>query len=192
MRTLKLQMQVSLDGFVAGTNGEMDWMVWDWDEELKQYVKNITAPVDCIVLGRVLATGFIPTWEAQATNPETAEDFARKMNESPKVVFSKTLVESDWKRTTLAKGDIVEEINHLKAQAGGDIIAYGGSSFVSALIQHGLIDEYHLFINPIALGSGMPIFASLKSRLSLSLVRSESFSCGIVVLQYNAHSHKPQ
>ncbi|MBD1207674.1 MAG: dihydrofolate reductase family protein [Ignavibacteria bacterium] len=192
MRTLKLQMQVSLDGFVAGANGEMDWMVWDWDDELKQYVKNITAPVDCIVLGRVLATGFIPTWEEQATNPETAEDFARTMNETPKVVFSKTLLESDWKRTALAKGDIVEEISRLKAQAGGDIIAYGGSSFVSALIQHGLIDEYHLFINPVALGSGIPIFTSLKSRLNLNLVRTESFSCGIVVLQYNASSLKPQ
>ena len=93
MRKLKLQMQVSVDGYVAGPNGEMDWMVWDWDDELKNYVKEITAPVDCILLGRVLAEGFIPHWAAAATSadPKENNDFAQIMHNTHKVVFSKTL-----------------------------------------------------------------------------------------------------
>ena len=190
MRTLKLQMQVSLDGFVAGANGEMDWMVWDWDDELKEYVTNITTPVDCILLGRVLAEGFIPTWAGLAATSKTPdEDGSQKMNDTPKVVFSKTLTEADienadWQRTTLAQGDIAEEIKRLKEQSGGDIIAYGGGTFVSNLIKHNLIDDYYLFVNPAALGGGMSIFAALENKLPLNLVRAQSFPCGIVALHY--------
>jgi dihydrofolate reductase len=105
MRKLKLQVQVSVDGFVAGTNGEMDWMVLDWDDVLKNYVTEITEPVDCIILGRLLAQGFIPTWASMAKDPET-EAFARKMNDTAKIVFSKKLDASDpmvkgWENTTL-------------------------------------------------------------------------------------------
>ncbi len=185
MRTLKLQMQVSLDGFVAGANGEMDWMVWDWDDELKQYVTAITTPVDCILLGRVLAEGFIPTWAGLAATSKTPdEDGSRKMNDTPKVVFSRTLEKSQWSNTVLAQGDIAEEINRLKGQPGGDIIAYGGGTFVSNLIKHNLIDEYHLFVNPAALGRGMSIFGAVEHKFPLKLVRSQAFSCGIIVLCY--------
>ncbi len=90
MRKVKLQMQVSLDGFVAGPNGEMDWMTWNWDDELKEYVMKLTEPIDCIILGRVLAQGFIPHWTAAAQNPES-DSFTHKMVDTPKVVFSKTL-----------------------------------------------------------------------------------------------------
>ena len=82
---------MSLDGYIAGINGEMDWMEWNWDDELKNYVKEITEPVDCIVLGRKLAQGFIPYW---ASNPE--QEGADKMNNTPKVVFTKTLDKSEW------------------------------------------------------------------------------------------------
>ena len=160
MRKLKLQVQISIDGYIAGPNGEMDWMVWDWDEELKNYVKEITEPVDCIVLGRKLAQGFIPYW---ASNPE--QEGADKLNSTQKVVFTKTL-ENRTRRfrvdnTILAKGDLVDEITNLKNQDGKDIIVYGGATFVSALIKEGLIDEYHLFINPTAIGNGMAIFKEL-------------------------------
>ena len=184
MRKLKMQMQLSLDGFVAGPNGEMDWMVWNWDEALLNYVKVLTEPVDCIVLGRVLAQGFIPHWDALAANRETAQDFERKMSDTPKVVFTKTLESNEWSNTTLAKGNLIEEITALKNQSGQDIIAYGGANFVSDLIKHNLIDEYHLFINPTLLGHGMTIFKSLEDKLNLQLIESKGFECGIVVLCY--------
>lgn len=170
---------MSIDGYMAGPNGEMDWMVWDWDDELKNYVKEITAPVDCIVLGRKLAQGFIPHW---ASIPEA--EGADQMNNTKKVVFTKTLDKSAWNNTDIAKGDLIDEINTLKNQSGKDIIVYGGAAFVSALIKAGLIDELHLFINPTAIGNGMTIFKELDHHQNLTLVKSTSYRCGIVVLHY--------
>ena len=179
MRKLKLQVQISVDGYIAGPNGEMDWMEWDWDNELKKYVTDLTEPVDCIILGRKLAQEFIPYW---ASNPE--QEGADKINSSKKVVFTKTLDKSEWENTVLAKGDLVDEITKLKKQGGKDIIAYGGAAFVSALIKHGLIDEFHLLINPTVIGDGMTIFKEPDSKQNLTLVQSKSFDCGIVVLHY--------
>ena len=190
MRKLKLQVQMTIDGFICGPIGEMDWMVWDWDDKLKQYVADITEPVDCIVLGRKLAEGFIPHWANVASNPDDSENAAGlKFTDTKKVVFTKTLEKSDkvvlgWNNTILAKGNLIDEINHLKKQNGKDIIAYGGAKFVSALIKHQLIDEFHLFINPAVLGSGMTIFGELENMQKLTLVESTKFDCGIVVLKY--------
>ena len=184
MRKLKLQVVMTLDGYIAGPNGEMDWMVWDWDDKLNEYVKEITEPVDCIVLGRKLAEGFIPYWTAALTNPEGAEEGAKKMVETPKIVFSKTLTKSEWDNTVLSNGDLVDEINSLKKQDGKDIIVYGGAIFISALIKHGLIDEFHLLINPTAIGNGMTIFKELDFRQSFNLIKAIPFECGIVVLYY--------
>lgn len=185
MRKLKLQVQMTVDGFIAGANGKMDWLVFNWDKEINQYVTDLTEPIDCIVLGRNLAQGFIPHWAGVAANPK-APDFAagQKFTNTHKVVFTKTLESSEWENTVLAKGDLVEEIMRLKEQDGGDIIAYGGGTFVSGLIKANLIDEYHLFINPTAIGSGMSIFNGLESRLAMKLKKSTSFPCGIVVLCY--------
>ena len=91
------------------------------------------------------------------------------------MVFTRTLDRSDWANTVLARGDLVDEITRLKDQAGGDIIAYGGASFVSALIPHDLIDEYHLFVNPVALGTGMPIFKALEVRAAWCSKRQQPF-----------------
>jgi dihydrofolate reductase len=185
MRKLKLQVQMTIDGFIAGENGEMDWMVFDWDDGLNHYVTELTEPVDCIVLGRKLAQGFIPHWAGVAAKPE-APDYAagQKFTETQKVVFTKTLEKSDWENTILAKGDLADEIMRLKMQPGGDIIAYGGGTFVSNLIRANLIDEYHLFINPTAIGNGMSIFDGLESKLKMTLKRSTGFPCGVVVLFY--------
>ena len=179
MRILKLQVQVTVDGFIAGPNGEMEWTAIDWDNELKKYVGEITEPVDCIILGRKLAQGFIPHWASHAE-----EEGADKFNGTKKVIFTKTLEKSEWDNTVLAKGDLVDEITKLKKQDGKDIIAYGGATFVSALIKHGLIDEFYLFINPAAIGKGMSIFKELDGKQNLKLVKSTSFDCGIVVLKY--------
>jgi len=184
MRKLKLQVQMTVDGFIARKNGEMDWMINNWDDGLNTYVKELTEPVDCIILGRKLAEGFIPYW---ASNPE-GEDVSgiEKINNTPKIVFTKTLEKSVWENTVLAKGDLVEEITKLKKQEGKDIIVYGGSTFVSALIKENLIDEYYLFLNPTAIGKGMTIFNDIYDSLQLTFVKSSSFECGIVVLQYKS------
>lgn len=157
-------------------------MTFNWDTELNKYVTKITEPVDCIILGRKLAQGFIPHW---ASNPE-GEDARgiEKMNNTAKVVFTKTLDRSERDNTVIAKGDLVDEITKLKKQNGKDIIAYGGATFVSALVKQGLIDEFHLFINPAAIGKGMSIFKELDGKQNLTIVISRSFDCGIVVLNY--------
>jgi len=185
MRKLKLQVQISIDGFIAGPQGEMDWMTFDWDDELKQYVTDLTEPVDCIILGRRLAEGFIPHWAAVAADPENPESTAgKKFTDTFKVVFTRTLDGSEWENTVLAKGDLVDEITELKEQDGKDIIAYGGATFVSSLIKHGLIDELHLFVNPVALGKGMAIFQELDGKQKFVLETSRAFSCGIALIKY--------
>jgi len=185
MRKLKLQVQMTVDGYIAGPNGEMDWMVFNWDDQLKEYVKEITEPIDCIVLGRKLAEGFIPYWANVAATPENPEFTAgRKFTDTPKVVFTKTLDQSQWANTALAKGDLVDEITRLKKQDGNDIIAYGGATFVSALIRNGLIDEYHLLINPSVIGKGLAIFKEVDGIQNLNLVKAKPFDCGIVLLHY--------
>lgn len=185
MRKLKLQVQMTVDGYIAGPNGEMDWMIFDWDDELKNYVIIITEPVDCIVLGRKLAEGFIPYWKTVAENPDDPQVSAgKKFTDTHKVVFTRTLDKSVWDNTVLAKGDLAGEITQLKKQDGKDIIAYGGATFVSALIKQGLIDEFHLFINPAAIGNGMTILKEPDSKQNFTLIKSTSFECGIVVLHY--------
>ena len=183
MRKLKLQVQMTIDGFIAGTNGEMDWMKLPFSQDIMDYVNVITEPVDTIILGRKLAEGFIPHWTA-AFNKPTPDDGSKKMVETPKVVFTKTLEKSIWDNTVLAKGELADEINKLKKQEGKDMIAYGGAKFVSSLIKEKLIDELHLFINPTILGSGMPIFQTVIEKQNFELTHSQHFECGIVVLVY--------
>ena len=174
MKKLKLQVQMSVDGFVGRTNGELDWMQWDWDDKLKNYGTELTDSVDTILLGRKMTDGFVSYWSS--VKPDSDEyEFAKKMLEKPKVVFTKTLDKTIWENTKLAKGNLAEEVNQLKAQKGKDIIVYGGAGFVSSLIKENLIDEYHLFINPTAIGKGMTIFGDVNSKLNLELVRSKQF-----------------
>lgn len=176
---------MTVDGYIGGLHGEMDWMTFDWNDDLKNYVTELTEPVDCIVLGRKLSQGFIPHWATVAANPDDPQFTAgKKFTDTHKVVFTKTLDQSAWDNTVLAKGDLVDEITTLKGQDGKDIIAYGGATFVSALIKHGLIDEFHLFINPTAIGNGMPIFNQLDGKQQLTLAKATSFDGGIVVLHY--------
>ncbi|WP_375444709.1 dihydrofolate reductase family protein [uncultured Fibrella sp.] len=179
MRTLKLQVQATVDGFMAGPNGEMDWLTFPWTDDVGRYVAYLTEPVDTILLGRNLAQGFIPHWAANPDSPG-----ADKINSTPKVVFTKTLDTSPWDNTRLATGELTADINALKNEPGGDMIVYGGGTFVASLIKAGLIDELHLFINPAAIGDGMPIFGGLITRQLLTLAHAKAFDCGIVVLTY--------
>jgi dihydrofolate reductase len=185
MRKLKLQVQMSVDGFIGGPNGEMDWLTFPWSKDIEDYVTELTSSVDTIVLGRKLAEGFIPHWAAVAADPNNPEVEAGKaFTNKYKVVFSKTMTSSPWANTDIANGDILEEINKLKNKEGKDIIAYGGASFVSSLIRHNLIDEYHLFINTAAIGSGLPIFKEMENYRKLKLVNAKGFDCGITLLNY--------
>ena len=183
MRKLILQVQMSVDGFVAGPNGELDWMTWNWSDDIKNYVTELHDTVDTILLGRKMTDGFVKHW--QSVEPRTEEyPFAKKMVDYPKVVFTKTLNKSEWKNTTLAKGNLSEEVNSLKNQSGKDIIVYGGAGFVSSLIKENLIDEYYLFINPTVIGKGMEIFYRVEDKMKLKLANSFAFKCGIVVNKY--------
>ena len=177
---------MSVDGFVAGPNGEMDWMVWDTDPESEAYINALTDTSDTILLGRKMTEGFVNYWTDVVDNkPESPEfSFAQKMVNTPKVVFTKTMEESPWKNTVLAKGDLTQEITRLQEQDGKDLIVYGGATFVSALIKTGLIDEFHLIINPVVIGKGMTIFNELDGKQALVLVKSVPFNFGIVVLHY--------
>lgn len=176
---------MSIDGFVAGPNGELDWMTFSWDEESRRYVNALTDSSDTILLGRKMTDGFVNYWTSVLDKPESPEySFARKMVDIPKVVFSKTVKESIWVNTIVANGDLVEEVEKLKQKDGKDIIVYGGATFVSNLIRENLIDEYHLCINPAAIGRGMTIFGNLEDRLRLKLVQSTTFSTGKVVNHY--------
>ena len=185
MRKLKLQVQMSIDGCIAGPNNEMDWMVWNWDEKLKEYVNKIHEPVDTILLGRKMTDEFISYWTDVMDKPDDPMyAFAKKMIEIPKVVFTKTLNKSEWTNTDIATGDLKDEITKLKRQAGGDIIVYGGASFDSSLIKENLIDEFYLFINPVVIGNGKTIFKDLKEIHKFILIESTTFSSGIVLLHY--------
>lgn len=182
MRKLKLQMQVSADGFVAGPEGQLDWMTWNWDEQLAGYVIALTDSVDTILLGRKMTEGFVAHWENAASQPESPEyDFANKMVGYPKVVFSKTIQEVKGQNIRVENGDVVEAVHKIKEMPGKDIIVYGGAGFVSSLIENRLIDELHLFVNPTAIGAGLPIFSG---RTGLKLTASTAFECGVVVNQY--------
>lgn len=178
-------MQISLDGFNStGPNDEQKWVTWAWDE-IKPYVLDLANSCDTELIGRKLAVDYIPFWLETLTQPESMMYEAAKIKaDQRKIVFTRTLDESPWENTELAKGDLKEELEKLKNQPGKDIIVYGGSSFVADLVRENLIDEFHLFINPIAIGKGIPIFDKLESWQHLHLRRSIAFDCGIVLLQY--------
>jgi dihydrofolate reductase len=183
MRKLKLQMQITVDGFVAGPGGELDWMNRNLDEKLLSFITHLTDTSDTILLGRKMTEGFINYWEhVQPTSPEYV--FAEKMVSIPKVVFSRTIKQVEGKNVRVENGRVVDAVNRLKQQSGKDIVVYGGANFVSSLIENRLIDELNLFVNPVAIGNGLRIFSQ---RTPLTLTESVRYSSGVVV-----NTYKPQ
>jgi dihydrofolate reductase len=185
MRRLKLQMQISIDGFVStGPNDKQHWVTWAWDE-IRSYVLGLLDSADTILIGRKLAVDYVPYWQDVKTKPDDPMyEAAQRIVRAKKIVFTKTLDKSEWDNTELAKGDLADEIKKLKSRNGRDMIVYGGSSFVSALIKEGLIDELHLFVNPVALGNGDSIFSTLAKFQNLKLNKAIVYDCGIVMLNY--------
>lgn len=186
MRTIKLQMQITLDGFVGGENGELNWMVWDWDDVLKKYTTELTNSADTFLLGRATAEGMSVYWPTVAGNPGSSDEdkwMAERLNNFPKVVFSRTVSRINWTNARVAN-DIVQEVKELKQEPGKDIIIYGGAGIVSSFVRENLIDEYHLFVNPVAIGAGKTIFDKVNGNFGLKLVRSVVSASGIVVNHY--------
>ncbi|GAB3503104.1 dihydrofolate reductase family protein [Emticicia fontis] len=176
---------MSVDGFVStGPNDEQQWVTWAW-EEISSDVLALADSADTILIGRKLAIDYIPYWESVYTNPEDEMyEVSKRVVNHKKVVFTQTLEKSEWNNTELATGDLVEEVNHLKKQEGKDIIVYGGSSFVANLVQAGLIDEFYLFINPVALGNGESVFSNLQDWQRFKLKQSTVYNCGIILMTY--------
>jgi dihydrofolate reductase len=173
-------MQMTVDGFAAGPEGQLDWMTRDLDEGVIGRIIQLTDTSDTILLGRKMTAGFINYWEAvQPQSPEYV--FARRMVDTPKVVFSKTLTRVEGKNVRVEGGDLVQAVNQLKGERGKDIVVYGGATFVSALIEHDLIDELNIFVNPVAIGRGMRIFSDRKP---LRVVSSTAYSSGVIVNTY--------
>jgi dihydrofolate reductase len=180
MRKLKLQMQISVDGFVAGPEGQLDWMTREMDPKLLDFIVHLTDTSDTILLGRKMTDGFTTYWEAvQPSSPEY--DFAQKMVNTPKVSFSRTQKSVKGKNIRVENGPLVDAVNGLKNQPGKDIIVYGGAAFVSASIENRLIDELNFFVNPVAIGKGLQVFSR---RTPLSLTKSVAYASGIVVNTY--------
>jgi dihydrofolate reductase len=181
MRKIIVSNYVTLDGFFAGPNGEIDWFIWD--EEMAQYSIALADSIDTILFGRVTYEGmasYWPTPAAKAENPVIAD----YMNNLPKIVFSKTLQQADWNNTTLVKEIKPEEILKLKHQPGKNMVIYGSGGLVSTLTQLGLIDDYLIFVNPVILGNGKPLFKDLNNRVNLKLVEAKTFTSGIVLHHY--------
>ena len=183
MRKLKLQVEISVDGCIAGPNNEMDWLIC---HRKKHALREIApAKFDTILLGRKMTDVFISYWLNVMNKPDDSWNaFAKKMIETPKVVFTKTLNKSEWINTDIATGNLIEEVNKIKSQTGGDIVVYGGASFDTSLIKEKLIDEFYLFVNPMVFGNGKTIFKDLKEIQKLTLIESKVFDCGLVLLHY--------
>jgi len=178
MRKLKLQMQITADGFVAGPQGQLDWMTWEMDEKLIGFIAQLTDSSDTILMGRKMSDGFVKYWEG--VKPDSPEfEFAKKMVGMPKIVFSTTTKTIAGKNVRVESS--LDAVNKLKSQAGKDIIVYGGATFVASLIEKKLIDELNLFVNPVAIGAGLRIF---NAKTPLKLTASNGYSSGIVVNSY--------
>jgi dihydrofolate reductase len=179
MRRVALQMGMSLDGYVA-SDREHPGVAVPEDAELISWKIDRLAEAGAHLMGRTTYQEMAAYW------PRSKEPYAALMNDIPKIVFSRTLGEGSWPTTRIARGDLAEEIAALKEEPGGAVIVHGGASFAAALAARGLIDEYCLVIQPVAVGSGQALFAELSAPLRLELIEARSFTCGVVVHVYRA------
>jgi dihydrofolate reductase len=178
MRKVIVAISMSLDGFVAPAKGAPDHRALPEDPALKRIKLDWLDEIGTHAMGRV-------TYEEMATHwPSSSDDYAAPMNELPKVVFSRTLKSADWNNSRVARGDLAEEIPALRQEPGGDIAAWGGASFVQALSREGLVDEYRLVLNPVALGDGLPLFKELSTPIELQLIDARTFANGSVLHVY--------
>jgi dihydrofolate reductase len=187
MRKIIISNLSSLDGFLAGPKGEIDWFAWN--DEMAQYSKGLIGSIDMIMFGRVtyeLMASYWPTAGPTTDEPVIIE----AMNNLPKIVFSRTLEKAAWKNTTLVKEARKEDILEMKRRPGKDIVIYGSGSLVSQFTDWGLIDDYRIFVNPVILADGKPHFKGLKDMVKLDLLEAKAFYSGVVLLHYQPASAK--
>jgi dihydrofolate reductase len=180
MRKVVVQMSISVDGFVAPAKGAPRHRISSLPEDpaLKAIKLDWLAQTGTHAMGRVTYNEMAAHW------PTSTDHYAAPMNQLPKVVFSKTLESADWNDSRVARGDLAEEISALRGEPGGDIIAHGGASFVQALSREGLVDEYRLVINAVALGNGLPLFKDLSDPIALQLIDARTFANGTALHVY--------
>jgi len=172
----KLKVQMNFEGI-------------NWDDDMVTFCIDNLENVDNILLGRITAEGFIPYWKEVAENPDPDDINSRlgkPISDIHKIIFSNTLKVNQWENATIISGDIADEIKNLKENKGKDIVVYGGNSFVSSLVEHKLVDEYYLLINPLAISSDEPILKFINSSLQLTLKECKPFPCGTVLLCYKS------
>lgn len=177
---------MSLDGFVAGPNGEMDWI--KVDQEIFDYIGNRTGKGDTALYGRVTYEMMESYWPTAGDKPTATKhdiEHSRWYGKTHKIVLSKTMEQTGLANTTIISDNLPERINEIKQQEGEDILVFGSPTATHSLIQQELIDGYWLFVNPIILGQGIPLFADIKDKIQLKLLpTTRQFLCGVTELNY--------
>lgn len=185
MRKIISFMHISLDGFVAGPNGEMDWI--KVDEEIFDHVGKRISKGDTALYGRVTYQMMEAYWPTAGDKPGASKhdiEHAKWYSKVHKVVLSGTLKEAGLTNTTIISNNLLGSIQQIKQQPGEDILLFGSPTATHSLIQLNLIDGYWLFVNPIILGQGIPLFAGVKDKTNLKLLTTRQFSCGVTELNY--------
>jgi dihydrofolate reductase len=180
-------MRVTLDGFVAGPHGEMDWMEEFLDEALANYESELQKTVDTILFGRATYQGFESFWPKVAEDPTTPKglvEYAQQLNAMRKIVFSRSLSHVEWNNSTLVKEIVPEAITKMKQEPGRDMAIYGSTSIVQTLTNLSLIDTYQLLVFPVVLGSGKLLFQGILHQVKLSLISARTHPSGVAVLSY--------
>jgi dihydrofolate reductase len=176
-------MSVSLDGYIEGPSRDIGWH--QVDDELHSHFNEQLKGMGAFLDGRVtyeLMAGFWPTADADPASTPPMVEFARIWREMPKIVYSKTLQRADW-NTTILRDVVPEEIARLKAKPGGDL-ALGGADLAASFMRHDLIDEYRIYVHPILIGKGKPLFPASSDRIPLKLAETRTFGNGVVLLRY--------
>jgi dihydrofolate reductase len=190
VRNIILMMSVSLDGFIEGPDRELDWHMVD--DELHAHFNEQLSQMGAFLNGRViyeLMAEFWPTADADPSSTQPMVEFARIWREMPKIVYSKTLEQAGW-NTTVVRDVVPEEVIELKAQPGGDLVL-GGADLAATFMRHDLIDEYRLYVHPILIGRGKPLFQPSDDRLSLRLAETRTFANGVALLRYQRPDARP-
>jgi dihydrofolate reductase len=185
MRKIISFMHISLDGFVAGPNGEMDWI--KVDEEIFDYVGKRISEGDAALYGRVTYEMMENYWPTAGDEPNASRhdiEHSRWYKKVHKIVLSKTMKEAGLTNTTIISDNLSDKINEIKQQAGEEILLFGSATATHSLIQLNLIDGYWLFVNPIILGQGIPLFVDIKDKIKLKLLTTRQFTSGVTALNY--------
>ena len=183
MRKIVMLNRVSIDGFFAGPNGEIDWFIHD--PEVDQAAHELMQP-DTLLLGRLTYQMFESYWPPVARDPNAPQEarvLANELTQLTKVVFSKTLEEVTWENSKLIKGNVADEVRKIKQGEGADITIFGSGTILQQLASEGLIDEYLITLTPVVLGTGKPLFKDV-GKINLKLLETRSFKSGNVMLHY--------